>query len=186
VQGQKGTTMNWYLEVLKKYRVFSGRANRKEYWMFFLVHYIVLYFSAIFIALIAAIFWVTIGGSFGITVNTSDSFAGAFDNVFTAIFSILIYIHTISTISVGVRRMHDTDHSGWWLLFPIVNLVFAVSEGTQGDNRFGADPRIISIAKLKERKDIKGIAQFLIAKDNNIRELAHYNGPQKLDHMLRY
>lgn len=44
-------------------------------------------------------------------------------------------------IAVVVRRMHDTDHSGWWLLVPIVNLVFAVSDGTRGDNRFGPDPK---------------------------------------------
>jgi uncharacterized membrane protein YhaH (DUF805 family) len=37
--------------------------------------------------------------------------------------------------------MHDTDHSGWWLLLPIVNLIFAVMEGTKGDNRFGPDPK---------------------------------------------
>jgi uncharacterized membrane protein YhaH (DUF805 family) len=43
--------------------------------------------------------------------------------------------------AVGVRRMHDTDHSGWWLLLPIVNLVFAVTEGTRGNNRFGPDPK---------------------------------------------
>ena len=47
----------------------------------------------------------------------------------------------IPSIAVGVRRMHDTNHSGWWLLLPIVNLVFACTEGTQGDNGFGADPK---------------------------------------------
>jgi uncharacterized membrane protein YhaH (DUF805 family) len=38
--------------------------------------------------------------------------------------------------------MHDTDHSGWWILLPIVNLIFACTEGTRGPNRFGADPKL--------------------------------------------
>lgn len=37
--------------------------------------------------------------------------------------------------------MHDTDHSGWWLLFPIVNFALAVREGQRGDNRFGPNPK---------------------------------------------
>jgi hypothetical protein len=47
----------------------------------------------------------------------------------------------IPAIAVYVRRMHDSDHSGWWSLLPIVNLVFACTEGTRGDNRFGPDPK---------------------------------------------
>ena len=53
----------------------------------------------------------------------------------------------IPHIAVGIRRLHDTDHSGWWLLMfllpiigPIVLLVFFCTEGDQGPNRFGEDP----------------------------------------------
>jgi uncharacterized membrane protein YhaH (DUF805 family) len=50
----------------------------------------------------------------------------------------------IPSIAVGVRRMHDTNHSGWWLLFPIVNLIFAVRDSDSGENRFGLSPKPVS------------------------------------------
>ena len=108
--------MNWYLEVLKKYAVFSGRARRKEYWMFFLFNCIISF-------------------AFGFVMGLVG--APAFAQIYTL--AVLI-----PGIAVGVRRMHDTNHSGWWLLFPIVNLVIACTEGTGGDNRFGSDPKAIT------------------------------------------
>ncbi len=106
--------MNWYLEVLKKYAVFDGRARRKEYWMFFLFNFIIAFALGFVVGLVGL------------------------PTYFAQIYSLAILI---PAIAVGVRRMHDTDHSGWWLLFPIVNLIFAVTEGTRGDNRFGPDPK---------------------------------------------
>jgi uncharacterized membrane protein YhaH (DUF805 family) len=47
-------------------------------------------------------------------------------------------------ITVGVRRMHDTDRSGWWLLLPFVNLVFLFQDSTPGANRFGLNPKGIA------------------------------------------
>ena len=44
------------------------------------------------------------------------------------------------SIAVAIRRMHDTDHRGWWMLFPIVNLVFALRASDAGENRFGPPP----------------------------------------------
>ena len=114
--------MNWYLEVLRKYAVFSARARRKEYWMFFLFNLIITFVLGF------------IEGIVGIAPEIDQS-------VLVTIYQLAILI---PSIAVGVRRMHDTDHSGWWLLVPIVNLVFAVSEGTRGDNRFGSDPKAIS------------------------------------------
>ncbi|CAB3759096.1 hypothetical protein GQ57_20245 [Burkholderia sp. MSh2] len=51
----------------------------------------------------------------------------------------------IPSVAVGVRRMHDTDHSGWWLLCPVVNLVYLFIPGTVGENRFGDDPKAATI-----------------------------------------
>ena len=51
----------------------------------------------------------------------------------------------IPLIAVGVRRMHDTNHSGWWLLVPIANLIFAVRDSDSGKNRFGLSPKPVSI-----------------------------------------
>ena len=114
--------MNWYLAVLKQYAVFSGRARRKEYWMFFLFNVIITFVLAFVLG-----------------------FAGAGDGgeVIVNIYSLAVLI---PGIAVGVRRMHDTDHSGWWILLPIVNLIFACTEGTPGPNRFGASPKLVEQA----------------------------------------
>jgi uncharacterized membrane protein YhaH (DUF805 family) len=109
--------MNWYIEVLKKYAVFDGRARRKEYWMFFLFNFIIAFALGFF------------AGLAGLPAFVAQ------------IYSLAVLI---PAIAVGIRRMHDTDHSGWWLLFPIVNLIFAVTEGTRGDNRFGPDPKAVT------------------------------------------
>jgi len=106
--------MNWYLEVLKKYAVFQGRARRKEYWMFFLFNFIIGFVLGFISGMLRA--------------------------------PVLYYLYALAVlipgIAVGVRRMHDTDHSGWWLLFPFVNLVFACMDGTPGPNRFGPSPKL--------------------------------------------
>ena len=111
--------MYWYLRVLKKYAIFSGRARRKEYWMFTLFSFLI----SVALGLIE--------GLLGIAANTDQSVLGM-------IYSLAVLV---PTIAAGVRRMHDTDHSGWWLLVPIINLVYAVQEGTSGTNRFGPDPK---------------------------------------------
>ena len=111
--------MNEYMEVLKKYAVFSGRARRREYWMFVLINFVIS---------------LVLGFIEGMVSGSSSSG----QSILSTIYSLAVLI---PSIAVGVRRMHDTDHSGWWLLFPIVNLIFALTEGTKGDNRFGADPK---------------------------------------------
>jgi len=111
--------MGWYLEVLKKYAVFSGRARRKEYWLFALFNFIFVFLLAI---------------TDGVLGLTSDSGQG----VLSTVYQLAVLI---PSIAVGVRRMHDTDHRGWWLLVPIVNLVFSIREGTKGPNDYGPDPK---------------------------------------------
>jgi uncharacterized membrane protein YhaH (DUF805 family) len=110
--------MNWYLAVLKQYAVFNGRARRKEYWMFVLFNVIIAFVLGFMLGLAGA------GDGGQVIIN---------------IYSLAVLI---PSIAVGVRRMHDTDHSGWWILLPIVNLVFACTEGTPGPNRFGPNPKL--------------------------------------------
>jgi uncharacterized membrane protein YhaH (DUF805 family) len=119
--------LSWYLEALKKYAVFSGRSRRKEYWYFVLFNIIV----AIVLAGIDAL------------LGTRSSYAGA--GLLSGIYGLAILI---PSLAVTVRRLHDIDRSGWWIfinLIPLIGaivlLVFAVSEGTLGNNRYGPNPK---------------------------------------------
>jgi len=107
----------WYFEVLKKYAVFSGRARRKEYWMFFLVNILV-----------------------AMVLGFIEGVAGT-GAILSNLYSLALLI---PGIAVGVRRMHDTDRSGWWLLLPIVNLIFLCQDSQPGPNRFGPNPKGIA------------------------------------------
>jgi uncharacterized membrane protein YhaH (DUF805 family) len=103
----------------QKYADFSGRARRKEYWYFVLVCFLINF---------------TIGFIGGLMGHSMQAITG----IFTILFSLGTLL---PSIAVGVRRMHDTDRSGWWILFPIVNLVFLCIDGQQGSNRFGDNPK---------------------------------------------
>ena len=119
--------MSWYLEALKKYAVFSGRARRMEYWYFVLFNLIV----AFVLALIDALLGTTTGvSSFGLL---------------SGIYSLAVLIPTLAVL---VRRLHDIDRTGWWILInliplvgTIVLLVFALTPGTPGSNQYGPDPK---------------------------------------------
>jgi uncharacterized membrane protein YhaH (DUF805 family) len=103
----------------RKYVNFTDRACRSEYWYWILF--------TIIVGLVAAI----------IDVQLNTQLDSSIFNLVTA----------IPTIAVAVRRLHDIDHSGWWILIgliPLVGfvllLVWFASEGTHGPNRFGPDP----------------------------------------------
>jgi uncharacterized membrane protein YhaH (DUF805 family) len=105
--------MKWYLEVLKKYAVFSGRARRKEYWYF-----------ALFYTLFAIV----------------AAFIGVLIKV-PVLYSLFVLAMRVPSVAVGVRRMHDVNKSGWFLLIPIYSLILAFTDGDQGPNRYGSDPK---------------------------------------------
>lgn len=111
--------MNWYLTVLKKYVDFNGRARRSEYWYFVLFSMII---------------------STALTVV--DSLIGT-PSVLSSIYSLVVLL---PSIAVGIRRMHDVNKSGWYMLIPIYNLILACSEGTQGENQYGPDPKLVELA----------------------------------------
>lgn len=54
--------------------------------------------------------------------------------------NVFAFVTVVPHVMYGIRRMHDTNRSGWWLLLPIVNLVFWAQPGTDGENRFGPPP----------------------------------------------
>jgi len=118
---------DWYLTVLRQYAQFSGRARRSEYWFFVL-------FNGLISMACSLMDWM-----FGLV--SEESGVGLFGGLYGLAM-------LIPGLSVGVRRLHDTGRSGWWLLIAlipliggIVLLVFMVQEGTSGDNAYGPDPK---------------------------------------------
>lgn len=137
--------MNWMVMPLRRYAEFSGRSRRKEYWMF------TLFVSLVSAALILVGFG--IAGAF----RAGDTFdATAFAGYVP--FGLFYLAILIPVIAVQVRRLHDRDLSGWWLLgfyvasaIPVIGfvasialLVFMCLPGTVGPNRFGPDPKGIT------------------------------------------
>jgi uncharacterized membrane protein YhaH (DUF805 family) len=119
--------MNWYLKALKNYVGFSGRARRKEYWMFIL-------FNAIFSC--AAIMLDYIFGT-------------AFGGIWFGLFYILYYLAVfLPALAVLIRRLHDIEKSGWFMfisLVPVIGSIWLIvllcKDGTVGENKYGANPK---------------------------------------------
>jgi len=119
--------MNWYVQVLKKYADFSGRARRREYWLFLLFNILI-----------------------SVVLTVIDFMIGTYSNTLGigALGCIYFLAVLIPSIAVAVRRLHDTDRSGWWcllFLIPIIGhivlLIFMIIDGTPGPNRFGPSPK---------------------------------------------
>lgn len=112
--------MNYYLAVLKNYVGFSGRARRAEYWQFVLFNIVAM--------IVCFVIDLAIGSSI--------------------LYILYVLAVLLPGLAVGVRRLHDTDRSGWWVLISlvpliggIVLLVFMCLEGTRGPNKYGPDPK---------------------------------------------
>jgi uncharacterized membrane protein YhaH (DUF805 family) len=114
--------MHWYTKVLSNYFTIKGRACRTEYWMFALFNLLGAFSINIFF----------------VVLGMASLVQGAV--------SLLHLFVLIPSITVGIRRMHDTNRSGWWLLLPFVNLIFLCLPGNQGPNRYGADPTALEVA----------------------------------------
>lgn len=120
--------MNYYLAALKKYAVFSGRAQRAEYWYFVL-------FSAIIYIVLSII---------SLAISKSSPFP-----ILGSLYSLAVLI---PSFAVFIRRLHDTNHSGWWWfigLIPLVGviilLVFLIRDSQPGDNQYGPNPKRIAL-----------------------------------------
>jgi uncharacterized membrane protein YhaH (DUF805 family) len=126
---------------LKKYATFSGRACRKEFWLF------VLFINATLFALIisAAIFY-AINPLFDQAYFIDNHWINLFTNPYFGPPVIFACAMLVPQFAVTVRRLHDTDRRGWWCLLGLppyvglILLVLLVLPGTIGDNRFGPDP----------------------------------------------
>src|ERR1700674_2033185 len=119
--------MNWYLQALKKYADFSGRARRREYWVFVLFNIII-----------------------SIVLTVCDAVLGTYSAA--ASIGILSGIYTLAVlipgIAVTVRRLHDTGRSSWWILIVLVPIVgaiclpiFMLIDSQPGQNAYGPSPK---------------------------------------------
>ncbi len=111
-----------------RYTDFNGRSRRSEYWWPVLFHTLV-YVVALLLSVV---------------LGSISELLGAIVGIALLIYYVAILI---PSLAVGVRRLHDRDMSGWWLLLGFVPfagfvlLVFFVLEGTNGPNKFGPDPK---------------------------------------------
>jgi uncharacterized membrane protein YhaH (DUF805 family) len=112
----------WYIGVFRKYAQFQGRARRKEYWMFVLFNLIV-------------------GTVLGLVTGFVGGLVGAGASISNIVSPIYILAVLIPGIAVAVRRMHDSGRSGWWILLPLVNLVFLCLDSEAGENRYGPNAK---------------------------------------------
>ncbi len=116
--------MEWMILPLKRYAAFRGRSRRREFWMFALFQILLL--------IVAGFVDRAIG------YESGEGLVGP----------ILALAVIVPSIAVSVRRLHDTERSGWWVwisLIPILGSIALLAlfcmEGTGGPNRYGGDPK---------------------------------------------
>ena len=116
--------MEWYFTVLRKYAVFTGRARRTEYWMF-----------------------VLISGMVELGLGFINWGMGGDTPALPLFYGLAVFL---PSLAVSIRRLHDIDRSGWWLLLVfvpflglIVLLVFMATPGGEMANRFGTSPKAV-------------------------------------------
>ena len=121
------------LETFLRWKDYSGRATRSEFWMYVLWSYIAV-----------------IGGFIAFTAIVSLTGSppnGLVHIVSATLFVLLLLAATLAHLAVAVRRLHDIGMSGWWLLLslvPIVSLGILICffiDSQIGTNRFGPNPK---------------------------------------------
>ncbi|OCG41442.1 aminopeptidase [Gilliamella sp. Fer2-1] len=123
--------MNWFIDcITKNYANFNGRARRKEYWMYFLFNLLLV----------------------GIALNLITVILGSISHSLLSVMTFVQFIVSIALVipglAVTVRRLHDIDKSGWWILIGVIPLigaivlfVFACLDSTPGSNQYGENPK---------------------------------------------
>jgi uncharacterized membrane protein YhaH (DUF805 family) len=125
--------MSLMFQPLKKYADFNGRARRSEYWLF-----------TLFLVIVEVVYFVLLGVTGGFSPEGPNGAAMGLMGIFSLFFLAMF----IPILAVGIRRLHDTDRSGWWLLISLIPglgglvlLIFYLLPGTNGPNKFGPDPK---------------------------------------------
>ena len=144
--------MSWYLDVIvKNYINFNGRARRKEFWMFTLVHLVIIFLSL---------------------------FMGPVP------FILYMLLTIMPAVGVGIRRLHDTGRSGWWILAANVPILFVVYyyymilEGDEGANIYGDSPKESYMDRLMNDIDTNSQSRTSLSSSGSI-NLSELN-PEKV------
>jgi hypothetical protein len=126
--------MKWFIKAFRQYADFSDRASRQEFWMFVLFN---LLFAMAW-AFVAGLLTGLLGGSF----NQESRLMFMYKLI-----AIYYAVTTVPAMAVGVRRLHDTGRSGWWMLVSLIPFVGGIwlivlmcLDGSAGDNRYGSPP----------------------------------------------
>jgi len=134
--------MDLMFQPLRKDADFTGRARRMEFWLFWL-----------FLIGIQIVFSVLIGmvaGPTAAVADPTDPFAvlNGPARALYGVFGLVMLGLLIPSLAVAMRRLHDTNRTGWWLLLglipflgALVLLIFYVLDGTPGPNKYGPDPK---------------------------------------------
>ena len=129
--------MKWYLKVWKQYADFSGRARRKEFWMFTLFNMIIVTVAGGIAALL-----VIMG------ISTLKTWMPIIGYILLAVLSLYYLAIFIPSLAISVRRLHDIGKSGWWFLIVFVPLVgwivliiFFLFDSQPSANKWGTNPK---------------------------------------------
>lgn len=128
--------MDYYISALNKYSNFKGRTGRKEFWWFVLVNIVV-----------------------GIALSLFSMLLGDQYRVLNMLYGIFVLL---PSIAITVRRLHDTNRSGWWYLIILILfvgiiwfIVLLTLDSTPGDNKYGPNPKGVGAESELTRKDKK-------------------------------
>ena len=144
--------MFWYFEALFFYAKFSGRCSRAQYWWFMLFFVLgTCFFSCVDYA---SPTFVDVGSEIVVGENVNLQFQPVWSHLY-------FWLTLLPFLAVNVRRLHDTDRSGWYLLLgflPILFLIliyFQAQRGTEEENRFGENIKDTRPVKATYRKVVK-------------------------------
>ena len=129
--------MEWYLKVIRNYAGFSGRARRKEYWIFALFNMIII-FGLNFLA--------------GIVMGASEDGGMMATSFLGGLYGLAVFLPSLAVI---VRRLHDTGKSGWyylWIFVPLIGLILVfialVKDSDPGENKYGPNPKMEGVSAV--------------------------------------
>lgn len=132
----------YFIDGVKKYFSFNGRTSRKEFWFY------ILYVSIIYIAFCVINIVTTFTGPSGLMKDAFGSDRTIIEIIHVIIDNIVIIGLTLPTLCITVRRLHDSNKSGWFILCPVVNIVFLFFKSKDENNKYDEDNKKYIAGKI--------------------------------------